>query len=191
MSLATLPSIESSFFVKIAAPASTLLFSDHFENQTFDGELYVPLGRLMNISPTRSELRATTQTISISVSGIPNNSLQDILNTKYKGAPVEIRRGIYDSSTGSILPLGGYNPAIKYKGFVSNWSLNEDYDVVSRSSTNTIQFECTSLIEILSNKRAGRKTNPASMKRFYPTERGFDRVPNLVNTQFNFGGGSE
>jgi hypothetical protein len=187
MSLATEVAIQSSFFVKITNPASTLLFSDHFTAQTIDGSTYTPLGKLMSITPTSSEIRTSFQSVTIAVSGIPDSSLQQILSTKYKGSEVEIRRGIYDVSTGLLLSLA-VNPVVKFKGFVNNWSLNEDYDIVNRTSTNVIQFDCTSLIELLSNKRAGRKTNPASMKRFFPTDTSFDRVPNLVNTKFNFGG---
>lgn len=190
MPLSSEVSIETSFFVKIDAPGGELLFSDHFESQTFDGSTYLPLGRLMSITPTSSELRTSFQSVSVSVSGIPDSSLQQILSTKYKGSAVEIRRGLYDVSTRTLLTLAT-NPVVKFKGFVNNWSLNEDYDVINRVSTNVIQFDCTSLIELLSNKKAGRKTNPSSMKRFFPIDTSFDRVPNLVNTEFNFGGRKE
>lgn len=178
--------IQSSFFVKIDNSSSTLLFSDHFESQTFDGSVYVPLGKLMTITPSVSELRSSFRNMTITISGIPNASLQDILSTEYKGSVVEVRRGVYDVATGALI-TGGINPVVKFKGFVNNWSLNEDYDIVNRTSTNTIQFDCNNLIDILANKRAGRRTNSASMKRFYPSDVSFDRVAKLENTEFNFG----
>ncbi len=178
--------IQSSFFVKITNGTNTLLFSDHFQSQTFDGSVYVPLGKLMAVTPTVSELRTSFRNLTVTVSGIPNASLQDILTSEYKGSVVELRRGVYDVATGALI-TGGTNPVIKFKGFVNNWSLNEDYNIVDRTSTNTIQFDCNSLIDILANKIAGRRTNSASMKRFYPTDVSFDRVAKLENTEFNFG----
>lgn len=181
------PAIHSSFFIKIDSPSNTLLFSDHFVSQVINGETYTPLGKLMNVGNSSSELRPSFQSVSVSISGVLDSDKQKVLSIKYKGAPVTIYRGLFDVASGELL-TGGTNPVVKFKGFVNNWTLDENYDVVNRTSTNVIQFECTSLIDLLSKKRAGRKTNSASMKRFFSTDTSFDRVSKLVNTEFNFGG---
>lgn len=178
--------VQSSFFIKIEQPNETLLFSDHRETVVIAGDTYVPLGRLVSVSPSNSDLRPSFQNFAIAVSGIPDSSIQSILASKVKGSTVTVRRGLFDVNTGSLIP-GAANPVVKFKGFVNNYSISEEYDIVNLRASNTIQYDCNSLIDVLSNKKAGRKTNPASMKRYYPNDVSFDRVPILVNTAFDFG----
>jgi hypothetical protein len=76
----------------------------------------------------------------------------------------------------------------KYRGFVNNYSLQEDFDIVSRTSTNSIILICNSAVDVLQNKFTGRKTNPESQKKFFPNDVSMDRVPTLENATFDFGG---
>jgi len=48
-------------------------------------------------------------------------------------------------------------------------------------------LECSSSVGLLGQKISGRKTNPQSQNRFYPSDRSMDRVPTLKGTKFNFG----
>lgn len=163
--------------------AQVLRFSDDNTNLTINGELYTPLGEFLSITSSTSELRPTGSSVNIVISGIPTNNIAEILHSKIKGSPVEIYRGYFDVGTGSI--IGSVQG--RFLGSVNNLSLEEEFDVVSRTASNIIQLECSSNVEILSNKFAGRKTNPTSMKKFYSTDTSFDRIPNLADTTFNFG----
>jgi len=163
--------------------AEVLTFSDHNVDYSIAGELYQNLGNLMNVTATSSELRTSSNSVTIALSGIPNSAISEIVNSKIKSAPVDIFRGYFDATTGgAIAGVQG-----RFRGFVNNYSLQEDYDVDSRTASNTIILECASTIDILSRKTSGRRTNPESMKRFYPTDVSFDRVPTLENTTFDFG----
>jgi hypothetical protein len=93
---------------------------------------------------------------------------------------------VFDPVTGTQLAIDG-NPAGRFFGIVSNYTLDEEYDIEGRSSSNTIAIECASTAEFLNNKVTGRKTNPKSMKSFYSSDVSMDRVPNLVGANFNFG----
>jgi hypothetical protein len=183
MSLNNVVAVQSSFFVKIEQLNGTLLFSDHKEAVVIAGDTYTPLGKLVTVSPSNSDLRTSFQNFGIAVSGIPDSSIQAILTTKVKGSPVTVRRALFNPSTDAVIGT----PIIKFKGFVNNYSLAEEYDIVNLTASNIIQYDCNSFIDVLSNKRAGRKTNPASMRRFYPADASFNRVPILVNTAFDFG----
>ena len=55
-------------------------------------------------------------------------------------------------------------------------------------STLTVNFDCSSTVELLSRKKGGRRTNPESMRKFFPGDKSFDRVPAIVNANINFGG---
>lgn len=197
INLSSYSAIETGLFVRIdvayykqtaaSSPTSEILrFSDYKATVTIDGESYLGLGGLVGISGTSSELRSSPGGLTITISGIPNTSIAEIVNSRLKGSPIEVWRVVFDPTTGTQLAITG-NPVGRFFGVVSNYTLDEEYDIEGRSSTNTIAIECASTTEFLTNKVTGRKTNPKSMKTFYPTDLSMDRVPNLVGANFNFG----
>lgn len=159
-----------------------LLFSDHSEDFTINLETYTPLGNLLSVSKSTSELRPSANTLSITLSGIPDNSIAEIIHSKLKGAPVSVYRAFFTLAGTQIGETQG-----RFIGSVNNYSLEEDYDPIAKSASNLIQFECLSNVELLNNKVAGRRTNPESMGNFFSTDTSFDRVPGLVGAQYNFG----
>lgn len=190
-------SVQSNLFVRIqvdeyrtSSSASfqpeVLRFSDRRSAYTLDNEEYIGLGKLVSITSTASELRASGQEVQIAISGIPENSIDEIINSKIKGSPVLIQRVFFNAATGNFLNIPG-NPSGRYKGFVNNYSFQEDWDQQSRTSSNTIVLTCTNIINILEQKIAGRRTNPDDQKKFYPTDLSMDRVPSLKDTTFDFG----
>lgn len=193
-------SIESNLFVKIevdyykANPAATpssvdLLFSDRLYPFTIGTDTYTGLGKLMSISTTTSELRPSSKEINISIAGVPNSSISEIINSRIKGSPVTIYRGLFDVTTNQFLSGVPGNPVIRFKGYVNNIGIEEDYDVENRQSTNTITIICNNIVDVFENKVSGRRTNPSSQKKFYPSDISMDKVPNLENTTFDFGAG--
>lgn len=187
-------SIRTSLFIRIqvdeyrTSPSAAyiqevLAFSDHFEDYTLDGEVYQNINNLLGVTDSRSELRPSSASVNITISGIPNSAIAEILHSKIKGSPVSIFRGYFDIATGNqIGDIQG-----RFRGFVNNYALEEQFDVDARTATNTIDIECASTIDVLQNKQAGRKTNPQSHKQFYPNDESMKRVPNLENSTFNFG----
>lgn len=197
INLSSYSAIETGLFVRIdvayykASPSATptseiLRFSDYKTSVTINSETYLGLGGLVGISGTSSELRSSPGGLTITISGIPNTSIAEIVNSRLKGSPVEVWRVVFDPVTGTQLAISG-NPAGRFFGIVSNYTLDEEYDIEGRTSSNTIAIECASTVEFLNNKVTGRKTNPKSMKKFYSSDLSMDRVPNLVGANFNFG----
>ena len=195
--------IRSHLLVKIIIPeykvnpgdtatAVALCFSDLNRDNSyeFDGFTYTGLGVMMNITASTSELRPSSGELTISVSGIPNESIWQILNSKFKGCSVFVYRVLFDATTGAQLDLVGGNPLARFRGFVNNYSLQEEYDTNSRTSSNTLLFICKSSLDVLQNKVSGRLTNPVSESKFFTNDPTFDRVPALQNTSFNFGQGA-
>lgn len=178
-------SIQTALFVRLDVPEyQTLFFSNHNLPLTINNETYAGLGQLMAITETASELRVSTGELTITISGIGNTNISDILKYKFKGSSVKAYRGIFDTTTGQLLNITG-NPTGKFQGIVNNYSINEDWN--GTDSTNTISLICTSTIGLLDKKVAGRRTNPIDEKFFYPNDISMDRVPNLANSNFNFG----
>lgn len=163
--------------------SQVLAFSDHNNSYTINSEEYTALGNLLSVSTSSNELRPSGNSVTISLSGVPNSSIAEIVNSKIKSSPVIIYRGFFDAATGTL--IGDVQG--RFRGFVNNYSLNEDYSLDDRASTNTLSLECALTISLLERKYAGRQTNPESMKAYYDTDVSFDRVPTLENTTFNFG----
>lgn len=198
LSLTSYKSIESNLFVKIeveyykANPAATpaaydLLFSDRPQTTVINGDTYVGLGKLLSITNTSSELRVSKSDLTITISGVPNTSISEIINSKIKGSKITVTRGLFNSSTGQFLSSVSGNPVTRFKGFVNNLALDEDYDADNRKSSNTLVLTCSSAVSILENKISGRKTNSSSMRKFYSGDSSMDRVTNLENSYFDFG----
>jgi hypothetical protein len=195
--------IQSNLFVKMAVEdyrdtpsgsytSQNFFFSDCSTEKTINGDVYTPLGFLLGISNTSSELRANGDDVTVNISGIPNTVISAIVNSRFKGSTVEIYRGLYDVTTGDLLAVSP-NPIGRFFGIVNNYSIQEDYDNDTRTSQTTIVFTCSNLVSVLQNKIPGRKTNPSDLKaftvRYYSgySDKSFDRVPNLVGSYFNFG----
>lgn len=191
--LSSFSSVATALFVKIDIPDYTpgpLLFSNFDRPYTIGSDLYDSLGSLMSATTSANELRAVPGEITITVSGIPNSRLQEIVSTRIKGSEVTIYRGFFNAKTGADLPIpgnSGSNIVTRFQGRVMSIAIQEDWDAAGRSSTITAQFNCASVVALLNNKVAGRKTNPVDWQALYPTDTSMSDVPQLANSNFNWG----
>lgn len=187
LALTSYGSIQSNLFIKITLASSSLLFSDKLESTVINGDTYVGLGNLLAVSGSNSELRSSSGEVSVSISGIPNSSITDITSANIKGSDIKIVRGLFNATNGTLLTAITGNPINRFVGYVNNLSLEEDYDIDARVSTNTLILVCSSNVDVLNNKVAGRRTNTASEKKYFPNDLSMDRVASLENSYFDFG----
>lgn len=188
INLTPYPSIQTNLFVRLDIPDyQVLTFSDYHKNFTLSGiGLFQGLGQLLSVTDTTNSLRAAPQELSLTISGIPSGNISDVLNTKIKGSHLDVYRAFFDATTGEFLNIAG-NPAGKFKGIVSNYSIADDLDEGSSLGTISIILQATSVVDLLNNKISGRRTNPLDQKDLYPNDQSFDRVPALAKSNFNFG----
>ena len=180
--LSSYTSIGTALFVEIAIPGgSTLRFSDYYKAYSIGGNSYGSLGNLVSISPNKSEIRASQHELNITITGIPSANLAAALDEDIKGSAVTVYKGFYNPSTMAFVAT----PAKKFEGLVNNVGFQESFS--GDDSDFSISFICTSVLGILLTQTAGRRTNPVDMKRIYPTDTSFDRVPNIRNSNYNFG----
>lgn len=185
--LSSYNAIQTNLFVRLDVPGYQVLkFSDLPYPYTINSESYTALGQLLSITDTNFELRATPQEVTVAISGIPSANVTDILANKVKGSNIIIYRGFFNPKTGQLLSVAG-NPAQKFQGVVSNFDITDELEMGSLTGSVTLTLTCSSIVELLSNKVTGRRTNPIDMKQFYPTDVSFDKVPALANSNFNFG----
>lgn len=177
-------SFESALFLKWYIPNfETAYISDYNTPITFGGNTYTSIGKLLSITSTTSELKASPSELSIGLSGIPTNSISNILTKEIKGSEIEIYRAFFNPTTHALLTLAGGNPIIKFKGIVTNYDITDDVDITSLLATTTITLTCSSMVEVLTNKVTGRRTNPVD----FPGESSMNKVTALANSNFNFG----
>jgi hypothetical protein len=177
-------SLESAIILKWAVPNfSTAYVSDYHVPLSFDGQTYTNIGNLLSVSSIPSELRPSNSDLTVELSGVPTNSITDILNEEIKGSNIWIYRAYFNASTHAPLSIGTGNTQLHFKGIVTNYSISDDFDSGAGIATSTITLACNSPVEILSNKTSGRRTNQAD----FPGVQDMARVQALANSNFNFG----
>ena len=145
------------------------------------------MGSFLNITEMQNDLRATNNQLSVSLSGIPvgddtPNFLNIVLNSKVKGSRIKIYRAFFNPNTLTI-----QNVYQRYNGYVSNYSLGENWDQENRLVSNTINLQCSNINAIIEKQYSGRRTNVGDQDKFFPGDTGMYRVKLLADTQFDFG----
>jgi hypothetical protein len=197
INLSSYSAIQSNLFVRInveqysttaGGPYTTqvLRFSDRHQSYTLNGESYQGLGNLVDVTQANSELRVTGDELTVTISGIPNTSISEIVNSRIKGSNIQLWRVVFDPVTNTALNITG-NPVGRFQGYVNNVTLQEEFDIGGRSSSNLLILNCSSVIDVLNNKVAGRRTNTTSQNRFFPNDTSMDRVTAIENAYFDFG----
>jgi hypothetical protein len=187
INLSAYNAVESALFVRMDVPGYAVLrFSSFNQTVSINGEDYLGLGTLLGVTNTSNDLRVTQNQVTISISGIPNTSISEILNNKIKGSDIQIWRVLFDPATSQILNIAG-NPMGRFQGIVNNYALEEDWAPGATVTSNTISLICASTVDVLNNKVSGRRTNTTDEKALYPNDLSMDRVRQLTNSNFNFG----
>jgi hypothetical protein len=165
---------------------NTYHISSAYQQITLGSTVYQPSGAFLRISDLTEDLKTTNGDIQISLSGIPAeyNYMNIILNTPIKGGTVEVKRGFFNPETLELLPSDVYT---RYKGVITNFSIDETTNFLNGELTNQITVTCASINTLLENRVRGQRTNGNDRRKFYPGDISFDRVKDLKNVSFDFG----
>ena len=161
-----------------------LTFNDDDYTTVLDGINYVPLGKLLQITPSTSALGAVTNQVSLTLSGIPDSEVGAVLYSNIKGTIIRISRYFWDAQN-TFTSLGPGQG--RFNGYVESYSIEDDYRIFDKQQTVSITLNLNSWVDYLNTKRNSRQTNPNSMKTHHSTDTSFDRVARLKDTEFNFG----
>jgi len=187
MDLSSYTSLQTNLFVRLDIPSySVLRFSDYHKDYDINSETYDGIGSLLALTSTKKEIMSTNQEVTVAISGIPSANLTAATQANIKGSSVKIYRGIFDKNTGDLLSITG-NPELKFSGIINSVTYAEDYDVQNKSSSFSIIFICTSSLSVLKRTKSGRRTNPIDQERLYTGDTSMKRVPEIKNSNFNFG----
>jgi hypothetical protein len=177
-------------FLKIQIPgigqvsSSTYTFSTSYRSETFEGTTFVgtytAMGGLVSISEHQRDLSATSYDTAITLVGVDQTQIGQVIDSGLKGAKVEIWRGFYNDD----YTLQG-DLVKRYTGIITSFDIGEDR--VEDTDAFTLSLHCSSFKRVLENRIAGRHTNSASWKNVNSTDTSMDKIPALSNSKFNFG----
>ena len=128
---------------------------------TVGGNTFTNLGALLNVGDVQRDIKATSDDMTISLTGIDPTWVSVILGTYIKGSTVEVWRGFLDSNN-QIITTPTTQFFKRYQGIINNVSISENFDSQARTRVATCSVSCSSMRRILENKMSGVKTNQQS-----------------------------
>lgn len=180
------PSIRHAEFIKLTLPSTSYYFCNAAGPITVNGMTFNGLGDLLQLGDIQRDIKATSDDLTISLTGIDGNNVHMILDEPIKGSKVEVWRGFLDSNN-QIITSPSQQFFKRYQGIVNNTSISEDFNDQIRTRVATCSISCSSFRIVLENRVSGVKTNPVSWKIWYPNDSSMDRVPLIMAQYFDFG----
>lgn len=182
----TSPSIRHGEFIKLTTSVATYTFCNAAAPITVNGTTFSGLGDLLQLSDVQRDIKATSDDLTINLTGIDSNNVSIILSNTIKGSIVEVWRGFFDSNN-QILNTPTQQFFKRYQGIVNSVSISEDFNDQLRTRVATCVVSCASFRQILENLVNGIRTNPSPWKQIYPNDISMDRTPIIQNQYFDFG----
>lgn len=185
------PSIRHAEFVKLSigplgAPTVVYTFCNAAAPITYNGTTYSNLGALLSVGDVQRDIKATSDDMTIAMTGIDPNNIAIVLSSNIKGSIIEVWRGFLDSNN-QIITTPTDQFFKRYQGIINNISITENFDQQARMRIATCTLACSSMRRILENRISGIKTNVVSWQSFYPNDTSMSRVAAIQSTYFDFG----
>ena len=185
------PSIRHAEFVKLSigplgAPTATYTFCNAAGPVTVSGTTYSNLGSLLQVGDVQRDIKATSDDMTISLTGIDPAYIALVLSSNIKGSIIEMWRGFLDSNN-QIITTPTQQFFKRYQGIINNVNITEKYDEQARTRIATCTLACSSMRKIIENRMSGIKTNVNSWQTFYPNDNSMYRVAVIQSTYFDFG----
>ena len=184
----TSSSIRHAEFVRltIGTAGTVYTFCNAAAPVTVSGITFSNLGALLNVGDVQRDMRATSDDMTIALTGIDPTAVSIILSNDIKGSLVEVWRGFLDSNN-QIITTPTTQFFKRYQGIINNVSITEDFNTEMRTRIATCSIACSSMRRILENRLGGVKTNQSNWQFLYPGDTSMNRVATIANTYFDFG----
>lgn len=181
--------INHAEFVKltVGTAATVYTFCNAAAPITVDGITFANLGALLNVGDVQRDIKATSDDMTIQLTGIDPTNVGIILGNEIKGSLVEVWRGFFDTNN-QIITTPTTQFFKRYQGIINSVSITEDFNTELRQRIATCSIACSSMRRILENRLSGMKTNQDAWQFVYGTsETSMNRVAQISNTFFDFG----
>jgi len=182
--------IRMADFVRVTTPTATYLFSTAPSTMTIpavDSQPFNGVGVLVNIGDVQRDIKSTGNETVFTLVGIDTALLGWVLSQNVKGSKIEAWHGFFDTN-GALITTGGTGGLYKFfTGFISSFSISEQWMEQLRGYVGLIQVSASSIQLIMQNRVAGRFTNNNSWEYFYPNDSSMDRVAFASTINYYFG----
>ena len=180
--------INHAEFVKLTVGTSGTIYT--FCNAaapiTVGGITFTNLGALLNVGDVQRDIKATSDDMTIALTGIDPTAVSIILSNEIKGSTVEVWRGFFNSNN-QIITTPTTQFFKRYQGIINSVSITEDFNSEARTRIATCSISCSSMRRILENRLSGVKTNKNNWQFIYAGDTSMNRVSEISNTYFDFG----
>jgi hypothetical protein len=153
---------------------------------TVGGITFSNLGALLSVGDVQRDIKATSDDLTISLTGIASANISLILSSDIKGSLVEVWRGFFDANN-QIITTPTTQFFKRYQGIINSVAITEDFNTEMRTRIATCSISCSSMRRVLENRLSGIKTNQNSWQFIYAGDTSMNRVSEISNTFFDFG----
>ena len=180
--------INHAEFVKLTVgnAATVYTFCNAAAPITVGGITFSNLGALLSVGDVQRDIKATSDDMTIQLTGIDPTNVGIILGSDIKGSLVEVWRGFFDSNN-QIITTPTTQFFKRYQGIINSVSITEDFNTDARTRIATCSISCSSMRRVLENRLSGVKTNQNNWQFIYPNDTSMNRVSEISNTFFDFG----
>ena len=182
------PQINHAEFVKLTVGTAQTVytFCNAAAPVTVSGNTFTNLGALLSVGDVQRDIKATSDDMTIQLTGINPTYVGLILSSEIKGSLVEVWRGFLNSNN-QIITTPTTQFFKRYQGIISSVSITEDFNSQTRTRIATCSIACSSMRRVLENRLSGIRTNQKNWQLFYSGDTSMNRVAQIANTYFNFG----
>lgn len=170
----------------VGTAATVYTFCNAAAPITVSGITFTNLGALLNVGDVQRDIKATSDDMTIALTGIDSANVALILSSDIKGSLVEVWRGFFDSNN-QIITTPTTQFFKRYQGIINSVSITEDFNSEARTRIATCSISCSSMRRILENRLSGVKTNQSNWQFIYSGDTSMNRVSEISNTFFDFG----
>jgi hypothetical protein len=180
--------INHAEFVKLTVgnAATVYTFCNAAAPITVGGITFSNLGALLSVGDVQRDIKATSDDMTITLTGIDPTNVGIILGNDIKGSLVEVWRGFFDSNN-QIITTPTTQFFKRYQGIINSVSITEDFNSEARTRIATCSISCSSMRRILENRLSGVKTNKNNWQFIYAGDTSMNRVSEISNQYFDFG----
>jgi len=152
-----------------------------------DAEPFDAVGILMKVGDAQKDIKSTANETTFTLIGIDTAMLGWVLGLNVKGSKIEAWNGFFDVN-GALITTGGSGGLYKFfTGYVSSFSISEEWLEDARQFVGTITVAASSIQLILQNRTAGRYTNNNSWQFFNSGDTSMNRVAFISTINYYFG----
>ena len=145
------------------------------------------LGVLMKAGDAQRDIKSTANETTFTRVGIDTAMLGWVLGQNIKGSQIEAWHGFF-TTDGELITTGGTGGLYQFfNGYISSYSISEQWMEEARSYVGTITVSASSIQLILQNRTAGRYTNDNSWQLFTPNDTSMARVAFISTISVQFG----